>query len=37
VSSTVRDLIAGSGIDLADRGLFDLKGVDGERRLFAVA
>jgi class 3 adenylate cyclase len=36
VSSTVRDLIAGSGIELADRGLFTLKGVEGERRLFAV-
>jgi pimeloyl-ACP methyl ester carboxylesterase len=36
VSSTVRDLIAGSGIELADRGLFELKGVEGERRLFAV-
>lgn len=36
VSSTVRDLIAGSGIELIDRGLFDLKGVEGRRRLFAV-
>ena len=36
VSSTVRDLIAGSGVELADRGLFTLKGVQGERRLFAV-
>jgi pimeloyl-ACP methyl ester carboxylesterase len=36
VSSTVRDLIAGSGIELSDRGLFTLKGVEGERRLFAV-
>jgi len=36
VSSTVRDLVAGSGIELADRGLFTLKGVDGERRLFAA-
>ncbi|HXR12270.1 MAG TPA: adenylate/guanylate cyclase domain-containing protein [Gaiellaceae bacterium] len=36
VSSTVRDLIAGSGIELADRGLFELKGLEGERRLFAV-
>jgi class 3 adenylate cyclase len=37
VSSTVGDLIAGSGIELDDRGLFTLKGVDGERRLYAVA
>ena len=36
VSGTVRDLIAGSGIELADRGLHALKGVDDERRLFAV-
>jgi len=36
VSSTVRDLIAGSGIELEDRGLFTLKGVEGERRLFAA-
>jgi pimeloyl-ACP methyl ester carboxylesterase len=37
VSQTVRDLVAGSGIDLVDRGLHDLKGVPGEWRLFAVA
>jgi class 3 adenylate cyclase len=37
VSSTVHDLIAGSGIELLDRGLFQLKGVEGERQLFAVA
>jgi class 3 adenylate cyclase len=36
VSSTVRDLIAGSGIELADRGLHALKGVEDERRLYAV-
>ena len=36
VSSTVHDLIAGSGIELADRGLHVLKGVDEERRLYAV-
>ncbi|HXY80016.1 MAG TPA: adenylate/guanylate cyclase domain-containing protein [Gaiellaceae bacterium] len=36
VSSTVRDLVAGSGIELADRGLFALKGIEGERRLFAA-
>jgi pimeloyl-ACP methyl ester carboxylesterase len=36
VSSTVRDLVAGSGIELDDRGLFTLKGVEGERRLFAA-
>jgi class 3 adenylate cyclase len=37
VSNTVQDLIAGSGIELEDRGLFTLKGLDGERRLYAVA
>ena len=37
VSSTVRDLIAGSGVELEDRGLHALKGIDEERRLYAVA
>jgi pimeloyl-ACP methyl ester carboxylesterase len=37
VSSTVRDLIAGSGIELEDRGLHALKGIEEERRLYAVA
>jgi class 3 adenylate cyclase len=37
VSSTVRDLIAGSGIELEDRGLHSLKGLDEERRLYAAA
>jgi class 3 adenylate cyclase len=36
VSSTVRDLIAGSGIELEDRGLHALKGIDEERRLYAA-
>ncbi|HVP74479.1 MAG TPA: adenylate/guanylate cyclase domain-containing protein [Gaiellaceae bacterium] len=36
VSSTVRDLVAGSGTELVDRGLFTLKGVEGRRRLFAA-
>jgi class 3 adenylate cyclase len=36
VSSTVRDLVAGSGIEFDDRGLHQLKGIDGEWRLFAV-
>jgi class 3 adenylate cyclase len=35
VSSTVRDLVAGSGIEFEDRGEHLLKGV-GERRLFEV-
>lgn len=37
VSSTVKDLVAGSGIDFEDRGAHALKGVPGEWRLFAVA
>ncbi len=36
VSSTVRDLTAGAGLELVDRGLHALKGVPDERRLFAV-
>ena len=37
VSSTVRDLVVGSGIDFEDRGSRELKGVPGEWRLFSVA
>jgi class 3 adenylate cyclase len=37
VSSTVKDLVAGSGIEFQDRGLADLKGIPGEWRLFAVS
>ncbi len=36
VSSTVRDLVAGSGIRFEDRGRHSLKGVSGEWLLFAV-
>ena len=35
-SSTVRDLVAGSGITFRDRGTATLKGVPGEWRLYAV-
>jgi hypothetical protein len=35
VSSTVKDLVAGSEISFEDRGLRELKGV-GEWRLYAV-
>ena len=35
VSSTTGDLVAGSGIELEDRGEFELKGV-GRRRLYAA-
>jgi class 3 adenylate cyclase len=38
VSSTVKDLVAGSGLAFQDRGAHHLKGVPGEWRLFeAVA
>jgi class 3 adenylate cyclase/pimeloyl-ACP methyl ester carboxylesterase len=37
VSGTVRDLVAGSGLVLADRGAHRLKGVSDERRLYSVA
>ncbi|HKV69461.1 MAG TPA: adenylate/guanylate cyclase domain-containing protein [Gaiellales bacterium] len=36
VSSTVRDLVAGTGIELADRGSHPLKGLSGERQVYAV-
>ncbi|HEU6443963.1 MAG TPA: adenylate/guanylate cyclase domain-containing protein [Gaiellaceae bacterium] len=36
VSGTVRDLVAGSGIEFEDRGIHELKGVPGEWRLYAV-
>jgi len=37
VSSTLRDLVIGSGLEFEDRGAHELKGVPGEWRLFAVA
>jgi len=37
VSSTVKDLVAGSGIEFRDRGEHDLKGVPGAWRLYAVS
>ena len=36
VSSTVKDLVAGSGLRFGDRGSQSLKGVPGEWRVFAV-
>jgi class 3 adenylate cyclase len=36
VSRTVKDLVIGSGIEFADRGEHELKGVPGSWRLFAV-
>lgn len=37
VSSTLRDLLIGSGLRFEERGAHQLKGVRGEWRLFAVA
>jgi class 3 adenylate cyclase len=36
VSGTVKDLVYGSGIEFADRGAHELKGVPGDWRLYAV-
>ena len=36
VSSTVRDLVAGSGLVFEDRGVHQLKGIPGEWKLYAV-
>jgi class 3 adenylate cyclase len=36
VSSTVKDLVAGSGLAFEERGMQTLKGVPGEWRLYAV-
>jgi class 3 adenylate cyclase/pimeloyl-ACP methyl ester carboxylesterase len=36
VSRTVKDLVAGSGIEFEDRGEKELKGVPGDWRLYAV-
>ena len=37
VSSTVKDLVVGSGIDFEERGEHELRGVPGEWRLFSVS
>ena len=37
VSSTVKDLVAGSGLRFRDRGAHELKGVPGEWRLYSAA
>jgi class 3 adenylate cyclase len=36
VTGTVRDLVAGSGLELVERGSQELRGVPGEWKLFAV-
>ena len=37
VSSTLRDLVIGSGLEFEERGAHQLKGVPGEWQIFAVA
>ncbi len=37
VSSTVRDLVAGSGLEFEDRGVHPLKGISEPRHVLAVA
>jgi class 3 adenylate cyclase len=37
VSQTVKDLVAGSGVEFEDRGAAELKGIPGEWKLYAVA
>ena len=37
VSATTHDLVAGSGLEFDDRGEHELKGIQGRRRVFAVA
>jgi class 3 adenylate cyclase len=36
VSSTVKDLVAGSGLQFRERGVTELKGIPGEWRLYSV-
>ena len=35
-SGTVKDLVAGSGLEVQDLGARELKGVPGEQRVFRV-
>jgi class 3 adenylate cyclase len=37
VSSTVKDLVAGSGLRFDERGTYPLKGIPGEWRIFTAA
>jgi hypothetical protein len=36
VSTTVKDLVAGSGLSFKDRGVQVLKGIPGEWQLYSV-
>ncbi len=37
VSATTRELVAGSGLEFADRGEHELKGIPEARRLYALS
>ena len=37
VSTTVKDLVAGSGLEFVDSGLHTLKGVTGEWQLYSAS
>ena len=37
MSSTVKDLVVGSGIDFEERGAHELRGVPGEWQLYSVS
>jgi class 3 adenylate cyclase len=37
VSSTVKDLVVGSGLGFTDRGEHELRGVPGEWRIYALS
>jgi class 3 adenylate cyclase len=37
VSSTVKDLVEGSGLSFEDRGIHELKGIPGRWQVYAVA
>jgi len=37
VTATVKDLVAGSGLEFADAGVHELRGIPGEWRLFAAS
>ena len=36
VSRTVKDLVAGSGIEFKEKGIYELKGIPDSWRLFSV-
>jgi class 3 adenylate cyclase len=37
VSATVRELVDGTGLEFVDLGLHELKGIPGQRQLYALA